>query len=591
MEDRKNFVSLWDIITHPMKIIRQLFMIIFAAVIGLMTASCDLADVEQGLINSTISSTVTENGKDEDKESGEEDGKEDENPDDGQEGNEDGSQEPTPEDPDDGTSEVPEVKNSEFVILFTNDFHSQIEPTDDGKGGVLRLKALVDSVRTAEPYVLLADAGDLVQGSDYFSLLNGVVEMKMLDMLGYDIRTIGNHEFDKKMTGLGEMFALSKVPVVASNYDFSNTDLAHYVVPSKILDAGNLKIGFIGLNVRLLNLVDPKACEGVIWQDAVNVADTYAQQLRNQGADMVIAISHLGYGAGSDAYYYDRGIAMSSRHIDMIIGGHSHTTLRKADYISSADGDLVPVVQTGSRGLNLGYCRIRLDDNGKPAFEYRLIPVNSRLDDRVDPAFSDIIDAYASEVKAKTGVKLGYSRYDITGYRNSNAQSRLGNLTADGLIWIAKEFYEVDADISIYNSGGIRADIAQGDVTLGDVYAVYPFDNVVSILEVKGSDLWELFGSVANGSLPFGGNVKLRISGEQITSALIDGKQIVDNQTYTVVTIDYLANLGRYGLGNATSRKDGPEFVRDLFGKYFKHIADNNNGYIDGPLDDRIIVE
>ena len=91
MEDRKNFVSLWDIITHPMKIIRQLFMIIFAAVIGLMTASCDLADVEQGLINSTISSTVTENGKDEDKESGEEDGKEDENP-------------------DDGTSEVPEVK-------------------------------------------------------------------------------------------------------------------------------------------------------------------------------------------------------------------------------------------------------------------------------------------------------------------------------------------------------------------------------------------------------------------------------------------------------------------------------------------------
>ena len=149
-----------------MKIIRQLFMIIFAAVIGLMTASCDLADVEQGLINSTISSTVTENGKDEDKESGEEDGKEDENPDDGQEGNEDGSQEPTPEDPDDGTSEVPEVKNSEFVILFTNDFHSQIEPTDDGKGGVLRLKALVDSVRTAEPYVLLADAGDLVQGSE-----------------------------------------------------------------------------------------------------------------------------------------------------------------------------------------------------------------------------------------------------------------------------------------------------------------------------------------------------------------------------------------------------------------------------------------
>ena len=177
----------------------------------------------------------------------------------------DNGDEPTP----------PEADNDEFVMLFTNDFHSQIEPTDDNRGGVLRLKALVDSVRTAEPYVLLADAGDLVQGTYYFSLLNGVVEMKMLDMLKYDIRTIGNHEFDKKMSGLGKMLALSKVPVVASNYDFSKTDLAQYVVPSKILNAGKIKVGFIGLNVRLLNLVNKTACKGVEWQDAVNVADTY----------------------------------------------------------------------------------------------------------------------------------------------------------------------------------------------------------------------------------------------------------------------------------------------------------------------------
>ena len=224
-------------------------------------------------------------------------------------------------------TEKPEADNNEFVILFTNDFHSQIEPMDGGGGGVLRLKALVDSVRTAEPHVLLADAGDLVQGTYYFSLLNGVVEMKMLDMLKYDIRTIGNHEFDKKMSGLGEMFALSKVPVVASNYDFSNTDLAKYVVPSKILNAGKIKVGFIGLNVRLLNLVNKTACEGVVWQDAVNVADTYAEELRNQGADLVIALSHLGYEADSDVYYYDKGIAKRTKYIDMIIGGHSHTTL------------------------------------------------------------------------------------------------------------------------------------------------------------------------------------------------------------------------------------------------------------------------
>ena len=590
MEDRKNFVSLWDIIARPMKIIRQLFIMILAAVIGLMTASCDLADVEQGLINSTISSTVTENGKDEDKESGEEDGKEDENPDDGQEGNEDGSQEPTPEDPDDGTSEVPEVKNSEFVILFTNDFHSQIEPTDDGKGGVLRLKALVDSVRTAEPYVLMADAGDLVQGTYYFSLFNGVVEMKMLDALGYDIRTIGNHEFDKKMTGLGEMFALSKVPAVASNYDFTATSLSQYVRPTRMVNAGGIKVGFIGLNVRLLNLVDPKACEGVVWQDAVNVADTYAEQLRDQGADIVIALSHLGYEAGSSSDYYDRGIVQRTRHIDMIIGGHSHTTLRRADYVTDLDGDQVPVVQTGSRGAYLGYAKIKLDENGKPSFEYRLIPVNSRLDNRVDPAFSDIIDSYAAEVEEKMNEKIAYSPYNIT--RSGTLQSRLGNLTADGLVWMAKEYFDVDADVGISNSGGIRANISQGDVTLGDVYAVYPFDNVLSVVDMKGSDLKEMFNAVAAGGLPISGGVRMVVTGNGgVRSVTVNGKAIVDSQTYKVATIDYLVNLGRYGLQNATNRRDGVDYVRDLYAEYFRYLADQNNGELSGPYDDRIVSE
>ena len=183
-----------------------------------------------------------------------------------------------------------EPDNDEFVILFTNDFHSQIEPTDKNldynadRGGAKRLKALIDSVRTAEPHVLLADAGDLVQGTYYFSLLNGVVEMMILDELGYDVRTVGNHEFDKKMVGLGEMFAMSKVPVVSTNYDFSNTALAHYVQPSKIINAGKLKIGFIGLGVMLEGLVDPTSCEGVKWQNAINVADAEAAELREQGA-------------------------------------------------------------------------------------------------------------------------------------------------------------------------------------------------------------------------------------------------------------------------------------------------------------------
>ena len=483
-----------------------------------------------------------------------------------------------------------ETDNDEFVMLFTNDFHSQIEPTDDNKGGVLRLKALVDSVRTAEPHVLLADAGDLVQGTYYFSLLNGVVEMKMLDMLKYDIRTIGNHEFDKKMVGLGEMLALSKVPVVASNYDFSKTNLAQYVVPSKILNAGKIKVGFIGLNVRLLNLVNKTACEGVEWQDAINVADQYAAQLRQQGADIVIAISHLGYGGGSTETYYDCGLVPHTRHIDMIIGGHSHTTLRKATYATDLDGDQVPIVQTGSKGLNLGYAKIKLDKSGKPSFQYRLIPVNSRLDNRVDPAFSSIIDDYAAEVKEKMDVKLGYAPYNIN---RGTPESPLGNLSADGLIWMAKKFHNVDADVAVYNSGGVRANIAEGDVTLGDVYAVFPFDNVLSLVTITGRNLRYLMYEVPY-NLYINKGVKLvSDSSGWVSSITINGEEIDNDKQYTVATIDYITDNDAYTsiLGNPIKREDSVEIIRDYFGEYFKYLAAQNNGYITASTDGRITIE
>ena len=479
--------------------------------------------------------------------------------------------------------------NDEFVMLFTNDFHSQIEPMDGGGGGVLRLQALVDSVRTAEPHVLLADAGDLVQGTYYFSLLNGVVEMKMLDMLKYDIRTIGNHEFDKKMSGLGEMLAMSKVPVVASNYDFSKTALAQYVVPSKILTAGKIKVGFIGLNVRLLNLVNKTACEGVEWQDAVNVADKYAEELRAQGADIVIALSHLGYEADSDAYYYDKGLAKKTKHIDMIIGGHSHTTLRNAVYVTDTDGDQVPIVQTGSKGLNLGYAKIKLDDKGKPSFTYKLIPVNSRLDNRVDPTFSSIIEDYAAEVKEKMDVKLGYAPYNIN---RGTPESALGNLTADGLIWMAKQFHNVDADVAVYNTGGVRANISKGNVTLGDVYAVYPFDNVLSIVTITGSKLKKLMYKVPN-SLYVNAGVKI-IAQESgwVDSITINGKSIDNNKNYTVATIDFISDNDGYTeiFSKPTKRTDSVEIIRDYFGEYFKYLAKQNNGNITASKDGRVTV-
>jgi 5'-nucleotidase len=497
--------------------------------------------------------------------------------DDGQNGGQDGGDKP--------------AGPKEFVILFTNDFHSQIEPLSKeetynaDRGGIKRIKALVDSVRAAEPAVLLADAGDFVQGTYYFSLLNGVVESMIMDELNYDVRTIGNHEFDKKMICLGDMLALNDVPVVASNYDFSMTLLANRIQNSIILDAGNVKVGFIGLNVRLQNLVDPTACEGVKWQNAINVADEEAQKLIDQGADMIIALSHLGYEKTNEVYY-DRGIAMNTKNIDMIIGGHSHTFLNYPEYVTNIEGEKVLITQTGSKGICLGYAKIKINDAGKPSFTYRLIPVKNHLDKKLDQTFSEKIDAYSAAVKQEMEKVIGHCPKAI---RKGSPESPLGNLTGDALVWMAEEFYGTKADLGLYNSGGIRAEISAGDLTVGDVYSVYPFDNVLSIAKLKGKDLKKLFEYIASsGGLPISKSVKMVISGNKVKSVTLNGKVIDDNQTYTIATIDYLMNLGRYGLENATERNDASEIIRDYFVAYFRHLAEENNGQITASTDGRI---
>ena len=486
-------------------------------------------------------------------------------------------------------------KADEFVILFTNDFHSQIEPLSKeetynaDRGGIKRIKALVDSVRAAEKTVYLVDAGDFVQGTYYFSLLNGAVEMDIIDELAYDVRTLGNHEFDKKMTCLNDMLTWSKAPVVASNYDFTKTSLATRIEPSMIIEKNGLKVGFIGLNVKLDNLVAPSSREGVEWQNAINVADNLAQDLRNRGADIVIALSHLGYEKNSTEVYYDRGIALNTRNIDMIIGGHSHTFLNYADFVKNQDNESVPVVQTGSKGICLGYAKVKLNQNGQPYFTYKLIPVKNHLDNKLDAEFSKMIDDYSASVDVKMKEVIGTCPQAI---RKGSPESPLYNITGDALIWMAKEYMDVDADVSIYNSGGLRAEISAGNLTVGDIYAVYPFDNLLSIVTMSGSDLKTLFNYVASsGGLPVNSGVKLVIKNNKVQSVTVNGQSIDNNKTYTVATIDYLVELGRYGFENAKSRSDAPEIIRDYFVDYYRHLAARNGGKIIASTDGRVTVQ
>ncbi|MDE7127425.1 MAG: bifunctional metallophosphatase/5'-nucleotidase [Bacteroidales bacterium] len=501
-------------------------------------------------------------------------------------GSQDGSQTENP-------GNQPESPADELVLLFTNDLHSQIEPLDEastynaGKGGVARIKVLVDSVKAAEKAVILADAGDFVQGTYYFTCLNGVVEMKVQKEIGYDIRTVGNHEFDKKVTGLNYMFSQNDVVTVSSNYNFSSTPLSGKVQDSAMIETSGIKVGFIGLGARLDGLVDPVSCEGVVYSYPWENADRLAAALKEAGADIVIALSHLGYNAQSDARYYDRGFAMSTENIDFIIGGHSHTFLTREVYVTNLAGKQVPIVQTGCKGIYLGYMKIEMKKSGKERFSYRLIPVNSRLDSRIDQGFASVLEGYSAELKKTMEEVLGHCPATL---RKGTPQGLLGNWAADAMVEICEETFGVAPDMAICNNGGLRAELPAGEVTRSRIYSIFPFDNKLTLIEVKGSVMLQMFNSISryNGE-PVSAGVQLAIKDGQVASVKIGGKEISPEKTYKVCTLDFLSNSDHYSLGSYISRKDSEEFVYELICSHVKKLT-ASGCKVEASYDSRITV-
>ena len=248
-----------------------------------------------------------------------------------------------------------------LVILHTNDTHSRIEPlppTDRSApdlGGVVRRATYINQVREENKQVLLFDAGDFLQGTPYFNLFKGEVEVKAMNLMHYDAATLGNHEFDYGLKVLEKVVGLADFPIVSSNYDFSGTPLSGMVKPYLILKKGKLRIGVIGINIQPKGLVATDNYKGMKFLDPEETANILAEQLRREKkCDLVVCLSHLGYGA-------DLRLAESSRHIDLIIGGHSHTYLQEPVERMNRDNKPVLIYQTSGRGATVGRMDITME--------------------------------------------------------------------------------------------------------------------------------------------------------------------------------------------------------------------------------------
>lgn len=246
------------------------------------------------------------------------------------------------------------------TILHTNDVHSRIDPfpmdgsRNQGLGGAARRAALIKKLRREEKNLLLFDAGDTVQGTPYFNLFGGEVEMDLMNQMGYDAGTFGNHEFDNGVEHLATMVDRAKFPFLISNYDLSDTPLVGKTQPYKIFNRGGLKIGVFGLGIELDGLVDPLLSKNVRYNYPVAVANEMAHRLKNDlKCDLVICLSHLGYQYRHNQVS-DRVIAEETAHIDLIIGGHTHTFLPEPVSIKNRINEVTTINQVGFGGINLG---------------------------------------------------------------------------------------------------------------------------------------------------------------------------------------------------------------------------------------------
>ena len=262
-----------------------------------------------------------------------------------------------------GLSLIPQLsfgnnKDIKLTILHTNDMHSHIHPFTSGRnkglGGMAQRAALIKQIRKQEEHVLLLDAGDIFQGTPYFNVYGGELEFKLMSEMKYDAVTLGNHDFDNGLEGLKKQLPHANFPFLIANYDFSDTILKNTFKPYKVFRKGDLKIGVFGIGIELDGLVPKKLYQNTVYQDPISTANHYANILKQkERCDLVICLSHLGFKYKGEKIS-DMTFAGQTRDIDLIIGGHTHTFLKKPVKQLNLDEKEVLINQVGWAGINIG---------------------------------------------------------------------------------------------------------------------------------------------------------------------------------------------------------------------------------------------
>lgn len=464
---------------------------------------------------------------------------------------------------------TPIVKNTQgddvfdLFIVHTNDVHARVTAGEDDSVGYAKLATIIKTARSITDNILVLDAGDVTHGTNFANLFNGATVGELLIMSGYDAVAPGNHDFNYGIDNLlalsDEAEAVSDLKVLSANITDENGYLLFQ--PYQIYDFNGFKVCVIGLTTPDTKTKShPKNTEGVEFDNPVVYENAQAAiDLAHEIADYVVVLGHIGTVADGESGLTSTIICENIDGIDLFVDGHSHSVLSGDNYVN---GTLI--VSAGEYMQNIGVVDI-LVKNGEVASENAFLiassdvldPANSALcqqygitDVPDDPEVSAYIESVNEAIEARFGEVVATIPENLDGEREHvrTGKTNLSEIVCDAIT------AETGADFTIVNGGGIRASLSAGDVTLGEVNAVLPFTNIVTVCEITGDEVYQALehgysmlpetnGAFSQTDLEVVFSADNPV-GERIEEVRLNGEPIDRNATYTVATNDFMAAGG-----------------------------------------------
>lgn len=495
-----------------------------------------------------------------------------------------------------------------LVVLHSNDHHGRpakfFEAPFPGVGGLPARASLVKEIRKKNLNVLLLDAGDLNTGLPVSNLFHARPDIEGYNALNYDAMAIGNHEFDITPDILQWQIAWAHFPFLSANIkDRHGENLGR---PYIIKTFKGFRVAVFGLTTKRTEFLgNQDNIKGFTFEDEVEVAREIVPKLRRQ-ADVVIALVHMGIYDTMDIG--SERLAFNVRGIDLIVDGHSHTRLEAPLYVKHRESDWqTPIVQAWKWGLELGRVDLWVKDRKIARLQFEPIPINLQksvvgpegkkrlayVGQKIgeDELLLGIVRPYLRVAEAALSEVVGYADKTFSNRESRKRETALGDLVADSMLWYTRH---LGVDFAFQNGGGIRADLARGNITKSSTYALLPFNNRIYVLTMKGSELRALFdyvGTIADGRGAFpqvseGIRFTMNRKTGKCEDILIGGNPIDPDRFYKIATNLYLARGGDgYDMfWRASKRQALYETQKNVLNQYIKAVG----GRISPKVHDRI---